>query len=293
MRLDEYAALDATALAGAIRKGEVSAKEVAGLAAEAISLVNPKVNAVVETYDDNIKAAAVADGPFAGVPFLIKDVRGHLGGRKAEFGSRLAEGYVAEADTHYGELVKKAGFNIVGRSNAPEYSIATSTENLLYGNTSTPWREGYSAGGSTGGGASAVAAGGSACGARLRHRRLDPHPGKLVRRCWPEAVARAHLVRPAGRRRRLWPQHELRADPNLARYGCHPRLPVRAAAGRSVHHPHARGRLCALARQEPRKLAHRLDHSADDGCTGGSGSRGGGGSDGKAARSCRASCGAG
>ncbi len=159
MRLDEYAALDATALAGAIRKGEVSAKEVAGLAAEAISLVNPKVNAVVETYDDNIKAAAVADGPFAGVPFLIKDVRGHLGGRKAEFGSRLAEGYVAEADTHYGELVKKAGFNIVGRSNAPEYSIATSTENLLYGNTSTPWREGYSAGGSTGGGASAVAAG--------------------------------------------------------------------------------------------------------------------------------------
>ena len=56
-------------------------------------------------------------------------------------------------------LVKKAGFNIIGRSNAPEYSIATSTENLLYGNTSTPWRKGYSAGGSTGGGASAVAAG--------------------------------------------------------------------------------------------------------------------------------------
>lgn len=159
MRLDEYAALDATGLAGLIGKGEVSAQEAAQLAAEAIALVNPHVNAVVETYDDAIEAADVADGPFKGVPFLIKDVRGHLGGRKVEFGSRLAEGYVAQADTHYGELVKRAGFNVIGRSNAPEYSIATSTENLLYGNTSTPWRKGYSAGGSTGGGAAAVASG--------------------------------------------------------------------------------------------------------------------------------------
>ena len=159
MKLSEYSALDGTGLAALIASGEVSAQEAARVAAEAIALVNPAVNAVVETYDDNIERAAVAAGPFAGVPFLIKDVRGHLGGRKAEFGSRLAKGYVAEADSHFGELVKKAGFNIIGRSNAPEYSIATSTENLLYGNTSTPWREGYSAGGSTGGGAAAVSAG--------------------------------------------------------------------------------------------------------------------------------------
>ena len=159
MRLDEYAALDATGLAALIRNGEVSAKDVALVAAEATAVANPSINAVVETYDDNITSADVAEGPFAGVPFLIKDVRGHLGGRKVEFGSRLAEGYMVDADSHYGELVKRAGFNIIGRSNAPEYSIATSTENLLYGNTSTPWRQGYSAGGSTGGGASAVSAG--------------------------------------------------------------------------------------------------------------------------------------
>ncbi len=159
MKLSEYAMLDATGLAALIRRGEVSTREVAGLAASAIELVNPAVNAVVETYDDNIENPDVSAGPFAGVPFLIKDVRGHLGGRKVEFGSRLAEGYVAASDTHVGELLKGAGFNIVGRSNAPEYSIATSTENLLYGNTSTPWRKGYSAGGSSGGSAAAVAAG--------------------------------------------------------------------------------------------------------------------------------------
>jgi amidase len=163
MTLSEYAGLDATALAALIRQGEVSASEVALLAAQAIALANPKINAVVETYDDRISGldeTQLGNGPFRGVPILIKDVRGNEKGRKVEFGSRLAQGYICEGDTHLAEMFRGSGVNIVGRSNAPEYSIATSTENLLYGNTSTPWREGYSAGGSSGGAASAVAAGG-------------------------------------------------------------------------------------------------------------------------------------
>lgn len=162
MKLHEYARLDATGLAALIRQGEVTAKEVADLANEAIALANPKLNAVVEAYDDRIGGldeAGLGNGPFRGVPILIKDVRGNEKGRKVEFGSRLAEGYVCDGDTHLAEMFRAAGLNIVGRSNAPEYSIATSTENLLYGNTSTPWREGYSAGGSSGGAAAAVAAG--------------------------------------------------------------------------------------------------------------------------------------
>lgn len=162
MKLYEYAGLDATGLAALIRRREVTATEVAHLANEAISLANPKINAVVETYDDRIGGldeAALGDGPFRGVPILIKDVRGNEKGRKVEFGSRLAEGHVCDGDTHLAEMIRAAGLNIIGRSNAPEYSIATSTENLLYGNTSTPWREGYSAGGSSGGSAAAVAAG--------------------------------------------------------------------------------------------------------------------------------------
>ncbi len=162
MKLHEYACLDATGLAGLVRRGEVTATEVAAVANEAIALANPKLNAVVEIYDDRVGGldeTGLGDGPFRGVPILIKDFRGNEKGRKVEFGSRLAEGYVCEGDTHLAEMFRSAGLNIVGRSNTPEYSIATSTENLLYGNTSTPWRQGYSAGGSSGGAAAAVAAG--------------------------------------------------------------------------------------------------------------------------------------
>jgi amidase len=93
------------------------------------------------------------------VPFLIKDFFGHEAGRVVEFGSRLCRGMVAQHDTHLYQLFKTAGLNILGRSAAPEYSMAGTTESALHGNTSTPWRHGFSAGGSTGGGMAAVVAG--------------------------------------------------------------------------------------------------------------------------------------
>jgi amidase len=162
MKISEYAQYDATGLAALLAKGEVSAAELAKTAAEAIAAVNPAVNAVVELYPDQVEALderKLQDGPFKGVPFLIKDVGGHLGGRKIEFGSRLLRGMVADGDSHVGKLFKEAGLNIIGRSNAPEYSIAGTTENALYGNTSTPWRQGYCAGGSSGGSGAATVAG--------------------------------------------------------------------------------------------------------------------------------------
>jgi amidase len=163
MRVSEYARYDATGLAALVARREVSPKELARMAAEAIAALNPKINAVVELYADRIETldeATLGNGPFHGVPFLIKDIAGHLDGRKVEFGSRLCEGLVTrDGDTHVGRLFKEAGLNIIGRSNAPEYSMSGATENALYGNTSTPWREGYCAGGSTGGGGAAVGAG--------------------------------------------------------------------------------------------------------------------------------------
>ena len=120
------------------------------------------MNAVVELYADRIEGldeTSLGDGPFRGVPFLIKDVFGHEKGRKIEFGSRLCEGMTVEADTCLVDLLKAAGVNILGRSAAPEYSMAATTESALYGNTSNPWKQGYSAGGSTGGGMAAVIAG--------------------------------------------------------------------------------------------------------------------------------------
>jgi amidase len=163
MKVAEYASQDATGLAALVEQREVSATELARVAAEAIAALNPKINAVVELYADRIETldeASLQTGPFRGVPFLIKDIVGHLDGRKVEFGSRLCEGLVIrDGDSHVGRLFKEAGLNIIGRSAAPEYSMSGTTENALYGNTSTPWRQGYSAGGSTGGGGAAVAAG--------------------------------------------------------------------------------------------------------------------------------------
>jgi amidase len=162
MDLSEYARYDALGLARLVADKEVTPVELARLAAGAIAAVNPAVNAVVETYADRIEsldAGTLGDGPFRGVPFLMKDVFGHEAGRTIEFGSRLCRGMRVEQDTYYCRMLKAAGVNIVGRSAAPEYSMAGTTETTLYGNTSTPWRRGYSAGGSTGGGMAAVVAG--------------------------------------------------------------------------------------------------------------------------------------
>ena len=162
MKLAEYAAYDALGLAGLVGSKQVSPRELARTAAQAIAAVNPEVNAVVETYDDRIDGlddGKLGGGPFRGVPFLMKDVYGHEAGRKIEFGSRLCQGMVVERDTHLVELLRASGVNIIGRTNTPEYSMSGTTENAMNGNTSTPWRQGYSAGGSSGGSMAAVVAG--------------------------------------------------------------------------------------------------------------------------------------
>lgn len=162
LSLTEYAKHDALGLAALVAQKQVTPKELAQTASRAIAAINPQVNAVVETYGDRIEGLderSLGNGPFRGVPLLIKDVFGHEGGRRIEFGSRLCRGMVAEQDTYFCTLLKAAGVNIIGRSAAPEYSMSGSTEGALYGNTSNPWKKGYSAGGSTGGGQAAVTSG--------------------------------------------------------------------------------------------------------------------------------------
>lgn len=162
MTLSEYAAHDALGLAALVRTNAVSPKDLAVTAARAIEAVDGRVNAVVETYSDRIEdldERTLGFGPFRGVPFLMKDVFGHEAGRRIEFGSRLCRGLVAQQDTYLCDLLRKSGVNIIGRSAAPEYSMTGTTESALHGNTSTPWKDGYSAGGSTGGGMAAVSAG--------------------------------------------------------------------------------------------------------------------------------------
>jgi amidase len=162
MNLAEYASYDALGLAELVVRREVTPRELAALAARAIQALDGELKSVVETYPDRIEGldeASLGPGPFRGVPLLMKDVFGHEKGRKIEFGSRLCKGLVGEVDSHLMTQFRAAGLNVLGRSAAPEYSMSGTTESLMFGNTSTPWRKGCSAGGSSGGAAAAVAAG--------------------------------------------------------------------------------------------------------------------------------------
>jgi len=162
MNLAEYASYDALGLAELVAKKQVSPKELALAAAAARERIDPVLKSVVELYPDRIEGLddrTLGNGPFRGVPFLIKDVFGHEKGRKIEFGSRLCAGMTVEAGTCLVDMLKAAGVNILGRSAAPEYSMSATTESVMFGNTSNPWKRGYSAGGSTGGGQAAVMGG--------------------------------------------------------------------------------------------------------------------------------------
>ena len=159
MRVDEYAALDGTALAALIAAGDVTAAEVASVALEAHALTHPQLNAVIETYPDALDPRPRPQGAFGGVPFAIKDVGPDFAGRLCENGSRLCEGYIGTADSAYAQMIKGAGFTLIGRTNTPEFSMANCAMNRLHGTTANPWGPDRSTSGSSGGAAAAVAAG--------------------------------------------------------------------------------------------------------------------------------------
>lgn len=162
MKLNEYAAADATGLAELVRSRQVSPAELADLARRAIDAVNPQINAIVASIDDweARLAAAPKDGPFSGVPFLIKDLVLHTKGAPCDMGSRLIKGrFVSPHDTDLAARFWRAGLVLLGRTNTPEMGFNSSTEPVLYGPTRNPWDPSRSSGGSSGGSAAAVAAG--------------------------------------------------------------------------------------------------------------------------------------
>ncbi|MGW1594055.1 amidase [Streptomyces sp. NPDC002343] len=158
MRVDEYVTFDAVGLAELVAKGEVTSAELVAAAREAAQAVDPRINAIVETWppDDD---PAPGSAPLAGVPFLIKDLGVTMAGRRTELGSRLAAGHVASADSFLMRRFRRAGLVTFGRTATPEMAYSTTTEPVLYGATRNPWDLGRSAGGSSGGAGAAVAAG--------------------------------------------------------------------------------------------------------------------------------------
>ena len=158
MQLHEYTQYDGLGLAALVRQGEVSAAELQACALQAIESINPRINAVVGHWPAD-GAPANSAGPFAGVPFLIKDIAITMAGKQVELGSRLAAGNVAQTDSFLMTQFRQAGLVTLGRTNTPEMAFATTTEPLLHGATRNPWNLERSAGGSSGGAAAAVAAG--------------------------------------------------------------------------------------------------------------------------------------
>ncbi len=162
MDLATYSSYDGAGLADLVRRGKVSPRELANLMVEAVEKVNPKINAVIEVYRDKIErldGPAIPSGPFAGVPFLMKDIGATEGGRHQEGGSRLMKGHVADKDSFLTERFKAAGLTLLGRTTTPEFALGPSTESALTGATRNPWDLEAMAGGSSGGAAASVAAG--------------------------------------------------------------------------------------------------------------------------------------
>ena len=114
MNLKEYSAYDAVGLAELVKKKQVSASELNKLAYDAGNNLNPKLNAIVEFYDDRIdelKFESSKDSFFQGVPFLVKDLALMDFGKKVEAGSRLSEGMVAPFDTELMSRYNRIGLN--------------------------------------------------------------------------------------------------------------------------------------------------------------------------------------
>lgn len=160
MELAEYSACDATQLALLVQREEVSPEQIRRCALEAIAAVNPAVNAVVEVYEEpSVVTVSSGQQAFRGVPMLLKDMSCYEAGRKCEWGSRLAKGFVARADSDLMRLFRNIGLINLGRSATSEFGLAATVETALNGRTRNPWDLTRTAGGSSGGAAAAVASG--------------------------------------------------------------------------------------------------------------------------------------
>ncbi len=159
---DEWASHDALGLAQLVRTEQVTPRELARQAAAGIAALNPKLNAVIEVWEDRVEAldeSALGAGPFRGVPFAWKDLGTAEAGRTQESGSRLLKGLRATADSVLATRWKHAGLNPLARTTTPEFGFTLITESTLTGTTRNPWSLDHTPGGSSGGAGAIVAAG--------------------------------------------------------------------------------------------------------------------------------------
>ncbi len=163
--MTDLAWTDATGQAELVRTGAATPAELVDAALTRIATLNPTLNAVIHDLSESARAAAadpaLPDGPFRGVPFLLKDVVAHSAGDPYHCGMQVLKdaAWTEAADTWLVERFRAAGFVICGKTNLPELASMVTTEPLAYGATHNPWDVTRSPGGSSGGAAAAVASG--------------------------------------------------------------------------------------------------------------------------------------
>src|SRR4051812_35844972 len=150
-------------LAGDVRSGELTARDLVQASLDRIGELNPSLKAFVDVFADQALAEADAIGPgdprpFAGVPIAIKNNRA-VEGRRLTFAANFAGDFVAPYDHNVVARLKRAGFVIVGTTTLPEWGILPTTETARFGATRNPWDQSRTPGGSSGGSAAAVASG--------------------------------------------------------------------------------------------------------------------------------------
>ena len=162
MTLAQYSQYDGLGLADLVRKKEVSPAELLESAIERAEKYNGKLNAIVYKAYDQARAAAkspLPDGPFQGVPFLIKDLGLKVAGMKRSDGTYFKSDEPDATDDLLTRRFKQAGLQIFGKTNTPEYGITGTTESARLKPCRNPWNTDHITGGSSGGAAASVAAG--------------------------------------------------------------------------------------------------------------------------------------
>jgi Asp-tRNA(Asn)/Glu-tRNA(Gln) amidotransferase A subunit family amidase len=178
-RMRDYESYDALGLAELVRKGETSAEALLDEAHARVESRNPAQNAVNKVWADHARAAIRAglpDGPFRGVPYLLKDLHAQVAGMPLSFGSRLFSRFVSDTDSEITLRYRRAGLVILGRTASPEFGLTATTESVL-------GRDAQSGTASDLGGIVGRRQrrrGHPAGGARERRRRLDPTPPRAA-----------------------------------------------------------------------------------------------------------------
>jgi len=161
--MDELAFLDATAQADLVRRKDVTPAEMVQAVIERIERLNPELNAVITPLFERAMdavASANMDAPFAGVPFLLKDIVAEYAGTPLSEGSAFLAGhYISPKDSELVRRYRQAGLVILGKTNTPEFALMPTTEPRQFGPSRNPWNTDMTTGGSSGGSTAAVASG--------------------------------------------------------------------------------------------------------------------------------------